>query len=103
MPVMADIKEALQVLGYGRALLPLYAQLNDKGEGIVLNGKMWDPVQTVAPEFEAGVSLSGRMDPYFISMSAGMRSIGPSTRDSAQGRSDWQSSGTVDLAVSKAF
>ena len=83
--------------------MPLYAQLNSKGEGIVLDGKMWDPVQTVAPEAEAGVALSGRMDPYFVRMSTGLRSLGSSVRESSGGASGWQHAGTVDLAVSQAF
>ena len=96
-------EETLQMTAYGRVMMPLYAQLNSKGEGIVLDGKMWDPVQTVAPEAETGVALSGRMDPYFVRLSTGLRSLGSSVRESRGGASGWQHAGTVDVAISQAF
>lgn len=96
-------EDALYITAYGRLHAPLFAELSDKGEGIVIKGKMWDPVQTVAPEAEAGLSMGGRLDPYFITLSIGGRTLGPSEVDTSRGQTSWQTMGTVDLAVSKAF
>jgi hypothetical protein len=96
-------EETLRLTAFGRYAVPLYAKLNSRGEGIIINSKLWDPVQTVAPEAEVGLSVGGRLDPYFIDLSLGTRTSGPSALDEARGHRGWQSIGAADLSVSKAF
>ncbi len=96
-------EENFRFTGYFKALDPVAARLNRRDEGIVLDGKLMDPIETVAPEAELGLSMGGRMDPYFLSLNVGMRMIGTSVVELGSGQEGWARMLVGDLSVSKAF
>jgi hypothetical protein len=96
-------EEELHMTGFFKALDPIAARLNPRGEGMVINGKMRDPIETVAPELEAGLSLGRRLDPYLVSLDVGTRIFGPSRMVMGSPEASWRTLFVADVALSKAF
>jgi hypothetical protein len=102
MGVFGD-DEAFQVTAFGRYHAPFAARLNEAKEGIILDGHLYDPVETIQREADMGALFGVRADPFYIQLELASRVYGPSRYDRVHQRLWWRGMLAGDLSVGVAL